>query len=279
MASDDSALMGRLLASGQRIDVSDGHCVTVWRRWGAGPPIVLLHGGSGSWTHWVRNIEALAASRTVLVPDLPGYGDSSDPPPGCTAQQLAEMVAQALDTVLPGGEPVDLVAFSFGSIVAGHIAAARPWRVGRLVLVGAVGLGMSRVGQRALRPWRSQADPAARAQIHRENLAALMFQDEGRIDALAVHLHGHNVQRTRYVSRHSSRGAELRELLQAVEAPLFGIWGSGDATAPGQVQALGPLLQSLSPSAQFFVIQGAGHWVQYEMADEFNQALRLLLAQ
>jgi pimeloyl-ACP methyl ester carboxylesterase len=44
---------------------------------GAGRPLVLVHGGHGSWLHWVRNIEALSAKRTLWIPDLPGYGDSS----------------------------------------------------------------------------------------------------------------------------------------------------------------------------------------------------------
>jgi 2-hydroxy-6-oxonona-2,4-dienedioate hydrolase len=45
------------------------------------PPVVLFHGGSGSWTHWVRNIQPLvAAGRQVIAADLPGFGDSASPP-------------------------------------------------------------------------------------------------------------------------------------------------------------------------------------------------------
>ena len=41
----------------------------------------MLHGGAGSWTHWIRNIEAVAAAgRMACVPDLPGFGDSDVPP-------------------------------------------------------------------------------------------------------------------------------------------------------------------------------------------------------
>ena len=41
--------------------------------------MLLLHGGSGSWTHWLRNIQPLVdAGRQVLVPDLPGFGDSAN---------------------------------------------------------------------------------------------------------------------------------------------------------------------------------------------------------
>ncbi|MGT2492391.1 alpha/beta fold hydrolase [Cupriavidus basilensis] len=39
-----------------------GGCRVVWRRFGEGRPVILLHGGHGSWLHWVRNIEALAAA-------------------------------------------------------------------------------------------------------------------------------------------------------------------------------------------------------------------------
>ncbi|MDB5843914.1 MAG: hydrolase-like protein, partial [Polaromonas sp.] len=53
----------------------------VWRCWGEGAPVVLLHGGSGSWTHWIRNIPTLVAcSRQVWAPDLPGFADSASPP-------------------------------------------------------------------------------------------------------------------------------------------------------------------------------------------------------
>ena len=43
------------------------------------PPLVLLHGGSGSWLHWVRNVEHFSQTRSVWVLDIPGFGDSSLP--------------------------------------------------------------------------------------------------------------------------------------------------------------------------------------------------------
>ena len=48
----------------------------VWRRWGKGKgaPVVLVHGGSGSWTHWIKNITGLAERGEVWAGDLPGLG-------------------------------------------------------------------------------------------------------------------------------------------------------------------------------------------------------------
>ncbi len=54
----------------------------MWHVWGedSGKPILLLfHGGSGSWIHWIRNVQPLARQFTVYAADLPGLGDS-DPP-------------------------------------------------------------------------------------------------------------------------------------------------------------------------------------------------------
>ena len=64
-------------ASTRRTTSSDAGTL-VWRIWGSGPPLVLLHGGTGSWMHWVRNIEDLSSelhadrSRTCPARANPG---------------------------------------------------------------------------------------------------------------------------------------------------------------------------------------------------------------
>ncbi|MEE9590772.1 MAG: alpha/beta fold hydrolase, partial [Hyphomicrobiaceae bacterium] len=47
-----------------------------YRIHGRGEPLVLFHGGAGSWNHWVRNIGPLTAQFTVIAFDSPSYGDS-----------------------------------------------------------------------------------------------------------------------------------------------------------------------------------------------------------
>ena len=50
------ALVAGVDAEGQRIETPCGDGSLVWRVWGSGPPLILLHGGYGSWTHWIRNV-------------------------------------------------------------------------------------------------------------------------------------------------------------------------------------------------------------------------------
>jgi len=90
----------------------------VWRTWGQGPPLVLLHGARGSWTHWLRNIPALAERFSVIVPDMPGFGYSDAPPEPHTVEVLAAAVVRGLGAVTSAA--IRLVGFSFGGIVAGH---------------------------------------------------------------------------------------------------------------------------------------------------------------
>ena len=47
---------------------------------GQGPELIMFHGGTGSWTHWIRNIPALRDHFTVHAYDLPGNGDSPSVP-------------------------------------------------------------------------------------------------------------------------------------------------------------------------------------------------------
>ena len=132
-----------LLSLARRVETPCGAGTLVWHRWGEEScqkslaPVVLVHGGSGSWTHWLANIAALVQSgRDVLVPDLPGFGDSSPPLQGTDADVMPEPLEQGLQCLL-ANHPCDVAGFSFGGMVAGLLAAQFPARVARLVLVGA----------------------------------------------------------------------------------------------------------------------------------------------
>jgi haloacetate dehalogenase len=65
---------------------------------GSGPPILLLHGAPQSHITWRLVAPKLAATRTVIVPDLRGYGDSSKPPDGENHVNYSKR-AMALDQV------------------------------------------------------------------------------------------------------------------------------------------------------------------------------------
>ena len=135
----------RLEASCERINLpvaEDASTHTVWRCWGDGLPVVLLHGDWGSWTHFIRNIDVLAARYRVLVPDMPGYGDSGFPPLDDVVADSTVIMAADIDKLIGKNVDYNIVGFSYGGIHAAHMAALHSGRVGKVVLIGAGGMGI-----------------------------------------------------------------------------------------------------------------------------------------
>ncbi len=265
-------LLDDLLGASQRHDVACTDGQVTWRRFGDGPPLVLLHGGHGSWLHWARNIQALARTYTVWVPDLPGYG-TSDPPPEPTLASLVDTTVLTLDTLVGPGTSIALVGFSFGGLVAANIAARRG-SVSRLALLGPAGHGGARRPIGELRSWREAADrrdEAALAELMRHNLLMHMLHDADSIDALALRIHTEACQNTRFHSKAISRAAGLPLALDSHHGPLLLAWGEHDVTAMPDEAARA--LSDGRAHCRTQLIAGAGHWVQYERPDEINKLL------
>lgn len=266
------AHVAAIAAAAERIETPCGDGTMVWRRWGAGPPLVLLHGGYGSWTHWVRNVVPLSRQFSVYACDLPGLGESATPPEPWTAAGLAAIIVAGLDIVLPHGARPLLAGFSFGGVIGGSVAAQLGDRLRGFTVVGSNGLGLER-SPTPLERVPSGAGETEEFAVHRYNLNQLMIADPDKIDELALYLQKTNHARARMRSRRFSRSGALIEALPHITARLDGIWGERDATAYPHVEERARILRSVQPAARFTVVPGAGHWVQYEAADRFNQIL------
>jgi 2-hydroxy-6-oxonona-2,4-dienedioate hydrolase len=244
----------------------------VWRSWGDGDlPLVFLHGGAGSWLHWIHTIPAFAAIHRVIAPDLPGLGESALPPKGAGGADIASIIAAGLDTLIGKDASCDLIGFSFGGVMAGLVASIRG-PVRSLTLVGSGGLGVIR-GTTALQRVRDKTG-AARDEAHRANLHAWMIADPARIDPLAVAIQGWNSQRARLDSRPIGVSDLLLPALPKVDAPIVGIWGARDHSLQGEPQRAEAALRAVRPDTEFRVIADSGHWVAYETPAAFAQTLR-----
>ena len=250
----------------------------VWRVWGAGPPLVLLHGASGSWTHWIRNVLPLAEHFRVLVADMPGYGESDAPPEPHTADALADLVVAGIEQLLPAPAGFDLAGFSMGAIIGGLVAARLGARVRRLVLLGPGGLGLVPAPVRTLLRLEPGVDGEAVRHVHRQNLLTLMLARPESADELAVTLQIDNVARSRFRSGTIPVSDVLLRALPAVRAHLAGIWGGRDAFTGHHLGESREVLAAVDPTLDAAVIEAAGHWVNYEAADEVNRLLEEWLA-
>jgi pimeloyl-ACP methyl ester carboxylesterase len=134
--SDDSSESAEQFAS-EQVSIH-GHRVS-YRSGGAGPVLLLLHGIGDSSRTWIPAMRLLQRTYTVLAPDLPGHGNSSNPLGDYSLGSHASCMRDLLH--LLSIERVTVVGQSFGGGVAMQFAYQFPSRCERMVLVDAGGLG------------------------------------------------------------------------------------------------------------------------------------------
>ncbi len=262
-------------ARAELIQTPCGEGQMVWRSWGHGPTVLLLHGGAGSWRHWIRTLPALADRFRVLAPDLPGLGDSALPPQPWTPDVSSTILAEGLESILDPRVSFDVVGFSAGAMLAGLLAARFGARCTTLVLVGARGLGTAREPVLLEKVRTKQGE--ARWAAHRGNLARLMLAQPAAIDAQALAIQDWNTVHTRVNSVGFAETDILLDALGTVRARIKAIWGEEDAVARTTLAERCAVLRRIQPEADIRIIPAAGHWVAYEAAETFNKTLVAML--
>lgn len=276
--SDPESEVAAIEARARRIDTPCGEGTMVWRIWGEGRPLVLGHGSQGSWSHWIRNIDALVdAGWQVIAPDLPGFGDSAMPASEDHAG-LSAALATGLEQILgPGAKAdpkADMVGFSFGGCVFANFAARYPHLVRRVIIIGSGGLDTphGHVDLGSIRGLEGEA----RMERLRANLCGLMLHHRASADDLAVHLLLANARKSRLAPVDLVLPDHILRVLPGLTVPIDAIWGEHDRPHPGP-ELQEAVLRRFQPDCDFRVIPDAGHWAMYERPQAFNATLIAML--
>ncbi|QWE00959.1 alpha/beta hydrolase [Polynucleobacter sp. JS-Mosq-20-D10] len=249
----------------------------IWRVWGQGSPLVLLHGGSGSWNHWCRNIKTLIGlQRQVWIPDIPCFGDSDAPDGVVDIDQASEVLLNAFDKFFPE-KKIDLIGFSMGSMGAGYIAKKLPERINQLLLVAPPALGISPLESIVIEDWTTASDTQSRDQRIRNNLSSLMLWSEAAITDLSLDIHRENLLKDRMRKRKIYKTDFLMDILKKLEVPFYCILGSQDALYRGNLEMVKSALVAIEMNQSLDLIEDAGHWVQFEKSTQFNEILKRIL--
>ncbi len=257
-----------------QVPYKDGH--VSWHEFGiaqpGSAPLILLHGGHGSWEHWYQNIEGLAKHFNIFVPDMPGFGASSFVDSQFQPGIVEPMIA-SINTLFGENAIVNITGFSFGGFVAAHLANQRPG-IRKLALLGSAGHGGPRRPKGELLAWKAiheSGNLEELKQVMRENLYQQMLSTYDRVDELAIRIHQDACVATRFRSKPIARPGGLAEQLEMYPGPVLLIWGEHDITCTPEY-LVEKLATGKANRAKEIIID-AGHWVQYEKPDQINQSL------
>lgn len=258
---------------------------------GEGPPLVFVHGLSGSWPNWLEQLPVFATDHRVIAMDLPGFGHSPMPAERITISAYARMLDGLLEAL--GVSAATLVGNSMGGFVSAELAISYPQRVERLVLVSAAGISTyehplfsrwARVA-RMLRPLLAAQTGWVAA--HAGALASRPGLRERTLDGVARHpsrLPGP-------LAAEMLRGAgkpgfvegleaivhyDFRHRLPEVVCPALIVWGDRDRLV--SVRDASAFEQSI-PDSRKVIFEGTGHMAMLERPAAFNALLREFLSE
>lgn len=245
-----------------------------FRRVGAGPPLVLVHGYLGGSAQWQGQIATLAATHEVIAPDLPGFGAAAALPCPDTIAGLAEVVTRGLDRL--GIGRFALLGHSMGGMIVQQMAAGLGDRVARLLLCGTGPLG--------LMPDRFEPLETSIARLAADGVAATADRISATWFLQGDRAPGYPA--TRDIARQASPAAarnalcamrdwDGRSALPRLTMPTRILWGDQDRSYRWpQVAAL---WQGI-PGAGLGVIPGASHAIHMENPALFNGMVRDFLS-
>jgi pimeloyl-ACP methyl ester carboxylesterase len=248
---------------------------------GAGPPLLLVHGGFASGFYWAPVLPVLARHHRALVVDLPGHGladpfDYQSVDPLDHARTFLGDILDALD--LPA---VDIVANSLGGLWCAAFALERPDRVSRLALVGAAAgvtrwipaplrmLGLSFIGQTLGRRMLSTPSRGANRRAWSQLLVTHPERlDDALLDADIAHAR-RNIESMLSLARAvGGMGGLQRRLVlgarwQELKPPKPFLCGERDAFIRPKVWAAWEQFAARNARLRIVRIPGAGHlpWI------------------
>jgi pimeloyl-ACP methyl ester carboxylesterase len=254
---------------------------------GQGPPVLLLHGLAATKLSYLPLLPALARDHSVIVPDLPGHGESTKPRADYTPSYFARVIHGLLDELEVDRAAV--IGNSMGGRVALEVAADLPDRVSSLVLLDPAAAGVPfPLYARLLRmlPTGAGAVPIPlRKRIVAYGIRTLFEAPDrlpqgaylaGADEFIRVYRHG----RARVALLSAMRGLmkdrrdSFWERMAEIDVRTLILWGSEDRLVPVR---LGRRLAATMPRAELVVLPGVGHVPQFEVPEEIRRlVLRFL---
>ena len=231
---------------------------------GAGHPILILHGWGSSALSWNAVVDELERNGFhTYTPDLPGFGQSPEPPAEWDLQNYTEMVHRLIAEL--GLKQCNVVGHSFGGRIAIQLAHKHPDDVQNLVLCGAAGIQRHltlkvRILRFISKIGKSMFSLPIISRLYHPVQKGVYFisgkRDYYRASTTMKQVMGKSIEH------------ELKDLLPHIQHKTLLLWGDKDNATPLQDAQLA---ESLLPNSTLKVFEGKGHSLQRQSPVEIAE--------
>ena len=253
----------------------------------AEPPLLFIHGLAGDHRHWTKNIETLSKYRRCLAIDLPGHGHSGKADYPFTLNFFIQVIRAFLEE--KGLSQVILVGHSMGAQIATLLALWHPQLIKHLVLIAPAGLEEFNTLEKL---WlKNLSSPTAlkagtldhllhsfETNFYRSRPEAKKFIDPSLLAGNQEELERYSELMSKCVS--AMLDETVYDRLPNLSMHVSIIFGENDFLIPNKLIHPTHTTRSLAenavnkiPAARLFILPQAGHFVNWEKAEEVNNII------
>lgn len=235
--------------------------------WGAGLPVVFLHGLGSRSDDWQLQVPAFAERYRVVAVDMRGHGRSEKPPGPYSVPMMAADVLGVLDVL--GIENAHFIGLSMGGMIAFQLAVDHPERMISLVIVNSAPALVPRT-------WNERLRVAQRLALARlfgpgrtgHFLSKRLFPkpEQAPLRQQFVEQWAQNDPAAYLAAMRALIGWSVQERIGAIRCPTLIISGDRDYTPVVTKRAYAALI----PGAELVVFEDSGHATPIDQADRFN---------
>lgn len=234
---------------------------------GEGELIVLLHGWGSNIKLFANLIELLSKKYMVVAMDMPGFGESEEPPSAWCVDDYAKFVIDFLSDY--DTKKVMLLGHSFGGRVIIKLNSRNdlPFEITKVILVDSAGILPPKSNKKSFRTYYYKAGKAILSTGIAQKIAPDALENFRKKMGSADYAAASPLMRQVLVK---TVNEDLEPLLPNIKCPTLLVWGVNDTATP---LSDGEKMEKLIPDAGLVKLENAGHYSFLEQQYTFNKVM------
>ncbi len=234
---------------------------------GEGDLIVLLHGWGSNIKLFANLIDLLSKKYKVVAMDMPGFGESAEPPSAWCVDDYVEFVIDFLKDY--NADKVMLLGHSFGGrvIIKMNSRENLPFKITKVILVDSAGILPPKSNKKSFRTYYYKAGKAILSTGLAQKIAPDALENFRKKMGSADYAAASPLMRQVLVKVVNE---DLEPLLPNIKCPALLVWGVNDTATP---LSDGEKMEKLIPDAGLVKLENAGHYSFLDQQYTFNRVM------